>query len=164
MVIRSPLAKGGSETGIARRGRWRQATCAAVLAIGLSGLAGCAETVNKGYIVDPGALEQIPVGSSQEQVLVVLGTPSTMATLNGEVFYYISGQTKQAARFMRPTVVDQRVLAVYFDKDRRVERVADYGIKDGKVFDFVTRTTPAFGRDSNFLAQVFKGVLGGGGS
>ncbi len=30
------------------------------------------------------------MGASQEQVLIVLGTPSTVATVSGEVFYYIS--------------------------------------------------------------------------
>jgi len=29
------------------------------------------------------------MGASQDQVLIVMGTPSTVATLNGEVFYYI---------------------------------------------------------------------------
>ncbi len=38
-------------------------------------------------------------------------------------------------------VVDQRVIAVYFDKDRKVERLANYGLKDGKMFDFVSRST-----------------------
>ena len=35
----------------------------------------------------------------------------------------------------KPEVVEQRVMAVYFDKkDKRVVRIADYGLKDGKVF------------------------------
>ncbi|HET9247391.1 MAG TPA: outer membrane protein assembly factor BamE, partial [Xanthobacteraceae bacterium] len=54
-------------------------------------LGGCfSETYQRGYIVPEGALEQIPIGSTQEQVLIVLGTPSTVATVSGEAFYYIS--------------------------------------------------------------------------
>ena len=41
------------------------------------------------------SLEQLPLGSSQEQVLIVLGTPSTVATISGEVFYYISQRAEQ---------------------------------------------------------------------
>lgn len=137
------------------------------LALGLVvslGLAGCAETKTKGYILSASALDQIPVGSSQEQVLVVLGTPSTVATIDGEVFYYISSQTEQSVAFMRASVVDQRVIAVYFDKDRKVERIANYGIQDGKLFDFVSRTTPNIGAERSFLGQVFKGITGSGGS
>jgi len=43
-----------------------------------------------------------------------------------------------------------------------VKQVANYGMKDGKVFDFVSRTTPTGGRDSNFLQQVFAGMIGVG--
>jgi outer membrane protein assembly factor BamE (lipoprotein component of BamABCDE complex) len=53
-------------------------------------------------------------------------------------------------------VVDQRVIAVYFDKSRRVERLANYGIRDGKLFDYVTRTTPTGGKDVGYLAAIFK--------
>src|SRR5271168_2257622 len=118
---------------------------AAALAFGLP-LGGCfSETYQKGYIVPEGALEQIPIGSSQEQVLIVLGTPSTVATVNGDAFYYISQKTERAAAFMPHEVIDQRVVAVYFDKDRRVERLANYGLKDGKVFDFLSQTTATGG-------------------
>jgi outer membrane protein assembly factor BamE (lipoprotein component of BamABCDE complex) len=102
-------------------------------------LAGCfSETYQKGYIIPDGALEQIPIGASQEQVLIVLGTPSTVATVAGEAFYYISQRA-------------ERVVAVYFDKKRRVERLANYGLKDGKIFDFVSRTTPTGGIELSYL-------------
>ena len=104
---------------------------AAVLALGLGGC--FSETFQKGYIIPDGALEQIPVGASQEQVLIVLGTPSTVATVSGEAFYYISQRSERAVAFMPQKVVDQRVVAVYFDKKRRVERLANYGLKDGKI-------------------------------
>ena len=114
------------------------------------------ETLQRGYVLAEGALEQIPVGSTQEQVLIVLGTPSTVATVNGEAFYYISQKTERGMAFMPHEVVDQRVVAVYFDKDRRVERLANYGLKDGKVFDFVSQTTQTGGVELNYLRGVLK--------
>ena len=121
--------------------------------------AGCGsfhETLQRGYVLPEGALEQIPVGASQEQVLIVLGTPSTVATVSGEAFYYISQKAERAAAFMPHEVKDQRVVAVYFDKDRRVERLANYGLKDGKVFDFLTETTTTGGKDLSYLRNMFK--------
>ena len=112
------------------------------------------ETFQRGYVLPEGALEQIRLGASQEQVLIVLGTPSTVATVSGEAFYYISQTATRAASFMPTTITDQRVIAIYFDRDRRVQRVAAYGIKDGKVFDFVSRTTPTAGSDTNFIKQL----------
>ena len=130
-------------------------TAAGILALGLL-LSGClGEAYQRGYVIPEGALEQIPLGASQEQVLIVLGTPSTVATVSGEAFYYISQRTEKAIAFMPDTPVDQRVIAVYFDKNRRVERLADYGLRDGKIFDYVSRTTPTGGRDANYLTSVF---------
>src|ERR1700756_2457861 len=129
---------------------------AAALALALP-LAGCfGETYEKGYILPDGALEQIPIGASQEQVLIVLGTPSTVATVSGEAFYYISERAERPIAFMPQKVVDQHVVAVYFDKSRRVERLADYGLKDGKIFDFVSRATPTGGKDVAYLNALFK--------
>src|SRR3954464_12546583 len=133
-------------------------TLAAVLALSIP-LAGCfGETYQKGYIVPEGALEQIPIGASQEQVLILLGTPSTVATVSGEAFYYISQRAERAVAFLQQQTVDQRVIAVYFDKNRRVERLANYGIKDGKLFDFVSRSTPTSGRELNYLTAIFQGL------
>ncbi len=129
---------------------------AAVVALGLM-LGGCfSETYQKGYIVPDGALEQVPIGSTQEQVLIVLGTPSTVATVSGEAFYYISQRSERPVNFMPQTVTDQRVVAVYFDKNRRVQRLANYGMKDGRIFDFVSRTTPTGGKDVAYLNALFK--------
>jgi outer membrane protein assembly factor BamE (lipoprotein component of BamABCDE complex) len=128
---------------------------AAALALGLP-LAGCfSETFQKGYVLPEGALEQIPIGASQEQVLIVLGTPSTVATVSGEAFYYISQRAERAIAFMPQQVVDQRVVAVYFDKKRRVERLANYGLKDGKIFDYVSRTTPTGGIELSYLKSFW---------
>jgi len=133
-------------------------TLAAVLALSIP-LAGCfSETYQKGYIVPEGALEQIPIGASQEQVLILLGTPSTVATVSGEAFYYISQRAERAVAFLQQQTVDQRVIAVYFDKNRRVERLANYGIKDGKVFDFYSQTTPTGGQELSYIRNIFKNV------
>src|SRR5262249_45865452 len=102
------------------------------------------------------ALEQIPVGATQEQVLIVLGTPSTVATVNGEAFYYISQKAQRSVAFMPHEVVDQRVIAVYFDKERRVTRLANYGLKDGKIFDFLSETTPTGGQELSYLRNLLK--------
>ncbi|MEA2818622.1 MAG: hypothetical protein QOJ86_626 [Bradyrhizobium sp.] len=137
--------------------RWRGARAALAVALVCVSLSACTgEQFQKGYILPPGALEQIPIGASQDQVLIVMGTPSTVATLNGEVFYYISQRAERKAQFMNQQIVDQRVIAVYFDKNRQVVRLANYGLQDGKIFDFISRTTPTSGQELSYLAPLFK--------
>lgn len=133
----------------------RMIAAAAVVLAGVA--AGCtSEQFQKGFILPEGALEQIPIGASQDQVLIVMGTPSTVATLSGEVFYYISQRSERKIGFMNQQVIDQRVVAVYFDKSRTVNRLANYGLKDGKVFDFISRTTPTSGQELSYLTPLFK--------
>jgi outer membrane protein assembly factor BamE (lipoprotein component of BamABCDE complex) len=159
-----------SFVSIKEYGRTRRIALALAVAMPCAlALAGCGsfgETLQRGYILPEGALEQIPVGASQEQVLIVLGTPSTVATVNGEAFYYISQKTERAAAFMPQEVVDQRVVAVYFDRERRVERLANYGLRDGKVFDFLNNTTPTGGQELSYIRGVLrsfspKALMGG---
>ncbi len=56
-------------------------------------------------------------------------------------------------------MVDQRVLAVYFTRDKKVERVANYGLQDGKVFDFISRTTPTGGAEQGFVRNLFRSLM-----
>ena len=131
------------------------------------------ETLTQGYVIDQESIDLVPVGSSREQVLLALGSPSTTATFDNEVFYYISQTRRRPVAFAKPKLVDQRVLAVYFADDGRVANIANYGLQDGKVFDFISRTTPTGGKDQSFLGQllsgggatgasVAQGLLGGG--
>ena len=139
--------------------RWRGLRTAVAAAVVCAALGACTgEQFQKGYILPPGALEQIPIGASQDQVLIVMGTPSTVATLDGEVFYYISQRAERPIMFMNQKVVDQRVIAIYFDKNRQVRRLANYGLKDGKIFDFVSRTTPSGGDELNLIRYMVRAV------
>jgi outer membrane protein assembly factor BamE (lipoprotein component of BamABCDE complex) len=148
----------GSRGG--NRSRGVALACAIAAAMSLSGCS--SETFQRGYVLPEGALEQIPLGASQEQVLLVLGTPSTVATVSGEAFYYISQKAERAISFMRTKVTDQRVIAVYFDRDRKVQRLAEYGLKDGKLFDFVSRTTPTSGNDLSLVSTIVHNLQGKG--
>lgn len=161
------------------------ATGAVSLLVAVAALSGCntsktfaglkpGETLTQGYVIDQDSIDLVPVGSSREQVVLALGSPSTTATFDNEVFYYISQTRRRPVAFMNAKIVDQRVLAVYFGADGRVQNIAHYGLKDGKVFDFITRTTPTGGKDQNFLSQLLSGagnmgraaagnILGGGG-
>ena len=114
---------------------------ALAVALAISGLSGCqtSEVFHNGYVVDQAALDLVPVGSSREQVLLSLGTPSTTATFEGEVFYYISQKRTRSVAFMKQKLVEQQILAIYFDKDGIVTQLANYTLQDGKVFDSISR-------------------------
>ncbi len=113
--------------------------------------------IQHGYVLSEEALAQVPVGSSREQVLLVLGSPSTTSALAGDSFYYIS-QTIDENPIMGRSITEQRVLAVYFDEKGLVKQISNYGLQDGKVFDFIQRKTRTGGADLNLINQIIKGV------
>src|ERR1019366_4940842 len=131
----------------------------AALTLGLGGCLGYDGQVVHGYQLNPKTAEQVKVGASAEQILVLLGSPTTTSTVGGDAWYYVTQVTDRGLSFMPPKVTDQRVFAVYFSKDKKVERVANYGMEDGKLIDFVSRTTPTAGAESTFLKGMFINLL-----
>jgi outer membrane protein assembly factor BamE (lipoprotein component of BamABCDE complex) len=129
----------------------------ALATTGLSGCASVGETIQNGYVVDEQTLALVPPGSSREQVLLSLGTPSATATFDAEVFYYISQTRHRPVAFMKPSLKQQTVLAVYFNKDGVVDHLAHYSLKDGRVVDMLTKTTPTGGVEKTFLMRLLTG-------
>jgi outer membrane protein assembly factor BamE (lipoprotein component of BamABCDE complex) len=129
---------------------------AALLSLALTA---CVETVTKhGHQFQDNELQQVSRGMSQEQVRSTLGTPTTTATVGaGSAFYYISTTTGQTS-FFQPVEKDRKVLAVYFNQLGSVDRVAHYGLKDGKVFDYARQETPTVARDEGLLKSLFRNL------
>ena len=122
-------------------------------------LSACGETITKhGHQFQENDLHQVSSGMSQDQVRTTLGTPTTTATVGaGSAYYYISSTTGQTS-FFKPVEKDRKVLAVYFSPLGSVDRVAQYGLKDGKVFDYVKQQTPTPARDEGILKALFRNL------
>ena len=140
----------------------RKLALAGALAFGtmLGGCIGYNGDFDRGYQVDQQTLEQVKVGATTKpQALALMGTPSTTSTVGGDAWYYIGQKMSRALAFMPAKMTDQSVLAIYFDKSGKVARIANYGMKDGLVFDFVSRTTPTGGAEPNFLGNMFRNLM-----
>lgn len=139
----------------------RRACLPVLAAFGLAvSLSACNPIVAKrGYIPDEMAVESIGIGvDNKESVYQRLGSPSTTATFNEEVWYYISSR-HEARAFFAPKVTEREVLAVFFGEDDMVADIGKYGLEDGQVVAYVERKTPTRGKELGFLEQIF-GNLG----
>ena len=137
----------------------RSSVLAVVCAFPLA-LMACSTTVTKhGTQLNEQDVGQVSQGMTQDQVRQVLGTPATTAAVGrGNAYYYISSTMQQTA-FFKPTETDRQVVAIYFVQGGTVERVANYGMKDGKVFDMISRTTPsANSNDQSIVQQLFRNL------
>jgi outer membrane protein assembly factor BamE (lipoprotein component of BamABCDE complex) len=142
------------------RQKIRRQTSILLLALGTSiALAGCSPvTIKHGHQFQESDLQQVQPGMTADAVRLALGTPATTSTVvGGNSYYYISSTETQSA-FFKPTEVVRKVLSIYFNQTGTVDRVAHYGMKDGKIFDYVKRQTPSHVKDQTLLQQIFRGV------
>lgn len=141
----------------------------ATLALGSLVIAGCAAEINaRGNLPSDEKIAQVRPGLNREDVLQILGSPSTIATFTDRAWYYIGQRTEDYA-FYHPKVLERQVVVVRFDDDGRVDEVKRLDKDDGKPIEMVERETPTVSRDLSLMQQIF-GNLGrtpavpGGGS
>ena len=123
----------------------------------------CAPTIDqRGYLSDPQSEAAIKPGTdTKTSVQDRLGYASTVANFGTDSWYYISSTEKTVA-FFTPTVLDRKILALYFDKSGKVTALRHFGLQDGHVIAFETRETPARGRELTFLQQLLNATPGSG--
>lgn len=103
----------------------------------------------------PDALAQIQPGlQTRAEVARLLGTPTSIGTLDGERWYYLTRVTENLA-FYDPKQIDQRVVVVEFDGNDRVKDIHSYSVDEARRIDFVARETPTQGKDLSVLQQLF---------
>ena len=105
-----------------------------------------------------------PNTDTKATVLSRLGNPSVKGTFDerdevqDETWYYITS-VRQRYAYLRPLIEDRTIVAVSFNPDGQVQKVAEYGIEDGRYVNFSNRKTPTRGRELNALEQIF-GTIG----
>jgi outer membrane protein assembly factor BamE (lipoprotein component of BamABCDE complex) len=129
---------------------------AGLLAIGLGA---CVASVDqRGNLPEPEKIAQIQPGSTtRDQVVKILGTPSSTGIFNDKSWYYISRKTKRVA-FFEPDVLDQQVYVVSFDGKGVVNSVDHKDLKDGREIEPAPGATPAPGRELTFVEQVLGNI------
>ncbi|BCX17812.1 MAG: outer membrane protein assembly factor BamE [Geminicoccaceae bacterium] len=137
----------------------RFARLAGVPALALVVLAACSPTIsNHGHRLDTTRLEQIRPGvTSREEVRRLLGSPSTMATLDDGTWYYVAQRTERA-NFYSERLVEQEVVAIRFDARGIVERIDRNGLESAQAVVPVADKTPTRGNELTLLEQVVSNI------
>ncbi len=132
---------------------------AAALALGAIELPGCAISVDqRGKLPDPDRITEVQPGkTTKDQVVKILGSPSSSSTFDDNTWYYISRKTKQVA-FFQPTVLDQQVFIVDFDDKGVVKDLGHKTLADGASITPAPGATPAPGRELSFMEQLLGNV------
>jgi outer membrane protein assembly factor BamE (lipoprotein component of BamABCDE complex) len=128
-------------------------------ALATTGVAGCTPMVDqRGNLPDAAEVAKIHVGATtRDQVVKILGTPSSTGVFDDKSWYYISRKTKQVS-FFAPDVLDQQVYVVNFNGQGVVASVDHKDLKDGRNIEPAPGATPAPGRELTFLEQVLGNI------
>ncbi len=131
--------------------------CALALCAALVGT-GCTPTqATRGNIVEDYRLAEIVPGvSTRTNVLKSLGSPTTQAPFDENVWYYIGQKTEKTGIF-DPKVVDKKVIVVAFDPEGIVQTVDNV---DAEQIDVprVRRKTPTTGNEVGVVEQLLGNV------
>lgn len=132
-----------------------------IFAIALLGstfmLSACGTVIDQhGYVAQSGAIEDITIGMPKKEVNAILGSPSVTTTANGLSYYYISSKRDRFSLGAKES--ERQVVAVHFGSNKRVKKIAHYGLQDGVVIDFISQTTPTYKKDLNFIQELFGGI------
>lgn len=123
-------------------------------------LSACENPVRvRGQIPDPEIVEAISPGvQNRQDVVELLGSPSTISTFEDRKWYYIGQKSTQFA-FKKPNVLERSILVITFDGTGYVDEKTVYSLADGRDIDPVDRITPTEGRELTVWQQLL-GNLG----
>jgi outer membrane protein assembly factor BamE (lipoprotein component of BamABCDE complex) len=133
---------------------------AALLALLMLPAAACTPEVSThGYRLDQAALARLEPGSTtRDETLQLLGSPSSVATFDDRVWYYVTQRTERRS-FYQEEVVEQQVVAVIFDERGLLSSIDQHDMGDAREIDLVSRETPTSGNELNIFEQ-FIGNIG----
>lgn len=120
-----------------------------------AGLAACSmRTANRGNLPTESQLAKIEVGKhTKRYVKKLIGSPSTLATFDSQIWYYIGRRTEQWA-FFEEEIIDQQIIAIYFDQKNVIEHIERYDKDDIRLIEMNGRVTPTAGHELGVIEQI----------
>ena len=137
--------------------RFITAVLALILTAGI--LSACSQTRDThGNLLTQERIELISVGqSSKADVIRAIGTPTTKAAFNDDIWYYIGLETVRQG-FLDPKVENRQIYMAQFNENGRLATFAPVE-REALDIPIVSRETPTHGTELTVLEQ-FVGNLG----
>lgn len=121
-------------------------------------IAACTPTQsNRGNMVEDFRMTEVTPGvSTRTNVLKSLGSPTTTAPFDENIWYYI-GQKMEKKGIFDPEVVEEKVVVVTFNEEGIVENMQE--LDQGRVdIPTVRRKTPTGGNEVTFMEQLLGNI------
>ena len=127
---------------------------AAFCCLSLASIVACTPvTAQRGNLLEDHQVTEIKVGESTRQdVLYILGSPTTQSTFNSNVWYYI-GQETEKHGILDDEVTNERIVAVVFNEEGIVQIIQDID-QERENIPYARGKTPTHGNDLTFMQQL----------
>lgn len=102
-------------------------------------------------------IKEVKVGQTQDKVRELLGSPSSVASLDENQWIYMSSTLKKVA-FFNPKIVNRDVLTIDFDKNGKVSKIVRLDEKNGADINPDKDETQSGGHNPGFFKKYFGGV------
>ena len=102
-------------------------------------------------------IARVEKGDSKDDVLQVLGVPSSVMAFDDNTWIYMSSDIKRVA-FFAPKETDRDILKINFDNNDRVTEITHLTKADGKDITPSDDKTDIKGENTGFFRKYFGGV------
>ncbi len=117
---------------------------------------------NNGYLPVRDSVDQLKVNvTSPSSAKSTLGEPALVLGKKEPIFIY-SSQVTNRVLFFKPKVISRDVLVLYFNKKKKLRKLENFSLKDGKSFDLSTDATNLNTEERSLIANLFSNVGIGG--
>jgi|TARA_Y100001960_G_C14691729_1_gene836730 outer membrane protein assembly factor BamE (lipoprotein component of BamABCDE complex) len=132
-----------------------------LLALSLT-LTACAGTTQiHGSLIKPADVDKLRIGiHTKNDVVGLLGSPTTISTLNQEKWYYIT-DTKVTEPLKKPYLKERQVFAVSFNKDGKLDKIFEKDESYSKTFKVEEETTKTQGQKFGIIDQIYYTLTSG---
>ena len=133
--------------------------CILVFAAALS-TASCAKewfTSYNGNMPSNERIAKVEIGQSKEDVYANLGAPSSIVSLDRNVWIYMSAEVERIA-FFKPEELQRDILTIRFNDENKVDDIKRLARQDGKMIEISDEKTETLGNTPGFFERFFGGV------
>ena len=117
---------------------------------------------NNGYLPVQDSVDQLKVNvTSPSSAKSTLGEPALVLGKKEPIFIY-SAQVTNRVLFFEPKVISRDILVLYFNKKKKLRKLENFSLEDGKTFDLNTDATNLNTEERSLIANLFSNVGIGG--
>ena len=117
---------------------------------------------NNGYMPVKDNIDQLKVNvTTTSSAKNILGEPALILGNREPIFVY-SAQITDRVLFFEPKVISRDVLLLYFNKKKKLKKLDEFDLNDGKYVDLSEDNTNLKDRERSLLSSIFSNVGVGG--